>query len=203
MEDAIFQEQSLHSQTFQPAQSPRMPSSPQRYVRFFILIIILGLLGFGTFRFLSTRGSSAKPTPTPTPTPTVSVEPTSTLPSDTPNLSPTGTPVPTAKPTTSPVDSATGLDRSTLSVAVQNGGGVVGAGSKVSDSLKTLGYNVVSVGNADNFSYETTSILVKSTKSSYLSLLKKDLGSSYTIGTASATLSDSSTSDAVVIVGKQ
>ena len=127
------------------------------------------------------------------------------FPTDTPPP-PTGTESnPTVAPTAkavNPIDAATGLDRSTLSVEVQNGSGVTGAASKGSDILKSFGYKVSAIGNADNENYENATIQVKSTKSNYLALLKKDLGFSYTVGTTSADLEPSSTADALVIIGK-
>jgi len=68
--------------------------------------------------------------------------------------------------------------------------------------LKSFGYKITSTGNADNYNYENVTIQVKSTKSNFLALLKKDLGFSYTVGSASADLSSDSTSDALVIIGK-
>lgn len=116
--------------------------------------------------------------------------------------SPSESPSPTPKPSVNPVDKATGLDRSKLNVVVQNGSGETGVATKGSDYLKGLGYNVSSTGNADNYNYTNVSIQVKSDKSDYLSLLKKDLGFNYTIGSTSADLSTSLSEDALVIIGK-
>ena len=85
---------------------------------------------------------------------------------------------------------------------MQNGSGVVGAAKKAADALKELGYGISSTGNADNYDYTNVTIQVKSGKSNFLSLLQKDLGSSYTVGTASADLTVTSSADALVIVGK-
>jgi outer membrane biosynthesis protein TonB len=174
---------------------------------FFFLLIILLLGGL-----LMTRGKSVvlnifKSAPTPTPTVEPTKEPTPTeMPTDTPE--PTGKTgsTPTKKPTpqvsVDPVDKTTKLDRSKLSVEIQNGSGQAGVAGKAADTLKNLGYSVGSTGNADNYDYQGVTISVKSSKSSYLPLLKSDLSSSYTVGSTSATLSNSSSSDAVVIVGK-
>ena len=112
----------------------------------------------------------------------------------------TNSPVPS--PAVDPVDTSTGLDRSKLSIKVQNGSGVTGAANKASDVLKGLGYSISSFGNADNPDYTDVVIKIKSDKSDYLSLLKKDLGFSYTIGSTSADLDDSFSEDALVIIGK-
>ena len=168
-----------------------------------ILIIFLGLTIFGITRFLSSRESSQSKV---IPTPTVEATPTEELfPTDTPML--TSTPAPSLKPTSAqasdPKDKTTGLDRSNLSIEVQNGSGVVGAANKASDFLKSLGYVVSSTANADTFDYQETVIRVKSEKEAYLPLLKKDIGTNYTIGEASESLSASTSADAIVIVGKQ
>jgi hypothetical protein len=105
-------------------------------------------------------------------------------------------------PTQNPVDPATGLDRSQLSVTVENGSGAAGVAGKGADVLKNLGYDVTSTGNADNFNYTGVTIQVKAASSDYLNLLKTDLGSSYTIGSTSADLPDSFSSDALVIIGQ-
>ena len=144
-----------------------------------------------------------KEIPSITPTPTEYQFPTDT---PAPNANPTTeagkpTPTPSTKPV-NPVDASTGLDRSTLSVEVQNGSGEAGVAGKGSDVLKSFGYKVIAAGNADNFDYQDAVIKVKSTKSNFLALLKKDLGFSYTVGSTSADLDSSSTADALVIIGK-
>ena len=134
------------------------------------------------------------PTDTPSPTPTEQPKPTS-------KPSPTVTPTP--KKTTNTADSTTGLDRSILSIAVFNGSGETGVGSKMSTFLKELGYTVSSVGNADTYDYTNVTILIKTGKKDYLPLLKKDFEGTYTVGSTSEDLTASSSADAHVIVGKQ
>ena len=141
--------------------------------------------------------------PTQIPTPVVSLTPTLKVTPTSAKTTPTPTPkVATTPGTSSTVDKASGLDRANLKIIVQNGGGVAGAATKGSDILKKLGYDVVSSGNADNFDYSKTTIQVKSTKKTYLDLLKKDLSTDYTIGafTSDYTGTDA---DAVVIIGKE
>ena len=125
-------------------------------------------------------------------------------PTQTPAPSPTSTPTqtPTPSPTSNPIDSTTGLDRSKLSVIVENGSGEAGIAGKAEVTLQNLGYDVISTGNADNFNYSNVTIQVKAFDSDYLALLQKDLGFDYTIGSASADLSDGFSSDALVIIGK-
>lgn len=176
-----------------------------------VILIILGvivLIALVAYAIIATGGKgeldeALTPTPTTiqeTPTPTITeVTPT-------PEESPTPTskisPTPTTKGTPTPTKaSASDLDRSNLSLEVQNGSGVAGAATKMSDALKKLGYTVASSGNADNFDYEKTEIQLKSTKKAYLEMLKKDLGDDYTIG--SATSDYTGDADGVVIVGKE
>lgn len=193
MEETAFQNQAPSFRT-----SPSRGSKRPLFI--ILLIIILAVAIFFAFRIISSKGQKQVKTEI-TPTPTEYQFPTDT---PTPSGSPTpeNSPTPTAKPTTDPVDKATGLDRSDLSVEVQNGSGVVGAASKVSDSIKGFGYHVTSIGNADNYNYENVVISVKSDFSKYLSLLKSDLSKQYTIGSTSADLSASASADALVIIGK-
>lgn len=167
------------------------------------VIIVLGAVFFFGKNLI---GSSSKNevTKTLTPTPTEFIFPTET-PSATPSVSvsPTSSPTPSPKPSSNPVDKATGLDRSDLTIMVQNGGGVKGAASSMADILRGFGYKISSIGNAPGMGdYLDVTISVKSEFSKYIPLLKKDLSSDYTVGSTSADLSASSSADAVVIIGK-
>lgn len=200
MEESTSQE-SLHSRrSYLYDTSKKENGSKKLFVIIGVIILILSIGG----AIFAINGSNKEEEVTPTPTlaPTEEITPTE---EETPTPSTTETPTPSKKvsptPSKAKTTDASGLDRSTLSVTVQNGGGVPGAGSKMSTILKDLGYNVLSAGNADNFDYEKTVIQVKSTKKEFLDLLKKDLSGSYTIGTTSATLTGSS-ADAIIIVGK-
>jgi hypothetical protein len=101
----------------------------------------------------------------------------------------------------SPVDKS-GLDRSKLSIKVENGSGAEGAAGKAANILKTFGYNVASTGNADNYKYKGVTIKVKKNQSNFISLLKQDLSKDYTISATSSDLPDNSPTSAVVIIGK-
>ncbi len=171
----------------------------KRFVYLIAALVIIILVFFGS-RFLGQNNKqSINDVPavtTPTDFPTSTPEPTS-VESPTPTLTPTLTPTPTINP----IDKSTGLNRSKLSVTIQNGSGQAGVAGKAADILKNLGYNVVSSGNADNYDFSDVSIQVKALSSDFLALLKKDLAS-YTIGSNSADLSTSFSSDALVIIGK-
>lgn len=197
MEDSSFQ--SPVNQFNYSAQEG--PKKPKKFI--YVIIFLIIVAGFFLTKGLFFGSSEQKETPSITPTPTEYQFPTDT---PTPSISPSDSSAKaTISPTTkevNPVDQSTGLDRSTLSIEVQNGSGVTGAASKGSDILKNFGYKISSIGNADNENYENVTIQVKSTKTNFLALLKKDLGFSYTVGTTSADLSSSSTADALVIIGK-
>lgn len=171
-----------------------------------VFLLIAGGLVFGASRFLgsSTQQEEAAVSPTPT----EFIFPTDTpAPTEEEDTTPTPKPTtaaatPTSRPTSNPVDSGTGLDRSDISVEVLNGSGETGVAGKASDYLKSLGYGIASVGNADNTDYQGVTIQVKSSRSSFAALLKKDLSSDYTVTSATSDLSASSSADALVIIGK-
>ncbi len=176
-----------------PQQKRRIP----KRLIFLLVFVVIVLLLLGS-RFLS---SSNQEDLSPTPSPTEFLLPTDTpTPSEEAELS--ETPTPSVKPTSNPVDKSSGLNRSQIKVAIQNGSGEAGVGAKASDYLKGLGYNVVSVSNADNYDYQGATVRVASTKSDFLALLKKDLGFNYTVSNSSSDLSSSSSAEALVIIGK-
>ncbi len=182
--------------TFTPQR--RQTNKRSAYLILAIIVLVVLFLGYKTLFSGSKTASVSNSIPVLA---TVTPEPTAI---STPAVSesPTVTPTLTPKPTANPVDKDTGLDRSELSITVENGSGEAGVAGKASDILKNLGYNVTSSDNADNFDYTNVTIQVKSSKSDFLSLLKKDLGFDYTIGNATSDLPDSFSSDALVIIGK-
>lgn len=203
------------SRTAQNLNGSHKPKIPLTKRAILITLGILILVSLVIFAGLASKNNGENETiesqPTPTEAPTPTEEPTPTLaeltptPKTSPSLSPKTSPSPTPKtsvtPTKSTSPTSTGLDRASLTIEIQNGSGVAGAATKVSDILKDLGYEISSTGNADNFDYENTVIQVKSTKKAYLDMLKKDLATDYTIGEATADLTGSS-ADALIIVGK-
>jgi len=102
----------------------------------------------------------------------------------------------------SPEKIAQNLDRSKISISIENGSGIEGTAGKASNFLKGKGYNIVSTANANNYNYKGTTIKVKSSTNAYLNLLKKDLSEKYTISNTSSDLPQDSTADALIIVGK-
>lgn len=181
------------------------PPKKRSWKKALLVIVVLVLLGFGGYNAMAYFLGSGTPAQQEeveiTPTPTVEEQPTET---PTPEESPTPevTKAPTPRPTTSPIDKTTGIDRSELSIEVQNGTGEVGIAKKAADFLKSFGYKISSAKNADNSDYTNVTISVKAASANYLSLLKKDLNTQYTVGDTNSTLSASSSADAVVIIGK-
>ena len=178
-----------------------MPKKPKKFIYLLIFIVIVSI--FFLVKNIFSGASKNKEIPAITPTPTEFQFPTNT---PAPSISPTEktgeTTITPAAKAVNPVDPSTGLDRSTLSIEVQNGSGEVGAAGKGADVLKGFGYKISATGNADNYDYQNVTIKVKSTKSNFLALLKKDLGFSYTVTDATTDLSSDSAADALVIIGK-
>lgn len=181
-----------------PTLSPTKRKINKRFIYLVLAIVAIAIIffsyktfGTGNSTEINKKPAIVSPTQEITETPTPSQSPT-------PSVSPTPTPVPSVNP----VDKTTGLDRSKLSVMIENGSGQAGVAGKSSDFLKSLGYNVAGTDNADNFDYINVTIQVKASKSDFLALLKKDLGFNYTIDKATSDLPDSFSSDALVIIGK-
>ncbi len=102
----------------------------------------------------------------------------------------------------SPEKIAASLDRSKITITVENGSGAEGVAGIASDFLEEKGYKVSSTANADNYKYIGVTIKVKSSGSAYLDLLKKDLAEKYTVSLTASDLSSGSPTDSVVIIGK-
>ncbi len=112
------------------------------------------------------------------------------------------TPTPTTAPEPTPQPSPA-IAKSDIKVSVLNGGGTPGAGGKMKTFLEEKGYTVVSVGNAEEYTYESTEILTKSGKSDYAKLLTDDLKADFSLGSSSATVDEDAAYDVQVIVGKE
>lgn len=202
MEESSFQSP-ISQFNYSSSQTPKK-SKKLLYIIIFVVLILIFFFAIQKFFFASNdqvETTEITPTPTEYQFPTDTPTPSQASPTEEPTSAAKATATPTTK-AINPVDSATKLDRSMLSVEVQNGSGEAGAAGKGADVLRGFGYKVSGTGNADNYDYENVTIQVKSTKSNYLALLKKDLGFSYTVGSTSADLDSSSTADALVIIGK-
>ncbi|OGY28427.1 MAG: hypothetical protein A2Z42_00570 [Candidatus Woykebacteria bacterium RBG_19FT_COMBO_43_10] len=87
-----------------------------------------------------------------------------------------------------------------FSVRILNGSGLAGAAGKMRDFLSSKGYTVESVGNAENFNYQTTTVQIKTSKKDISSLLTKDLEERYSINIGPP-LSEGEQFDILLIVG--
>lgn len=101
----------------------------------------------------------------------------------------------------SPIDKS-GIDRSKVSILIENGSGKEGIAARGANILKKLGYSLITTGNADNFNYVGVTIKVKKDQGNFLNLLKQDLAKDYTITASSSDLPFDSSTDAVIIIGK-
>lgn len=111
-------------------------------------------------------------------------------------LSPTQAPSPT--PTT------TAIDKTSLTIQVQNGSGESGVAGVMKDLLIENGYEgTIDTGNADNYDYTETIVKVKSTKASIEEELRTELSKNYTVSEEKEELEESSEYDIVIIVGSE
>lgn len=179
---------------------------PKRLIIFIIFFaVILALIG--GLVFFVTRDSS-EPAET---------EQTITLPEENqeePAITEEATPTPEEEeeevtpskaattPTKAPTGAASSTSNSSVKVAIQNGSGESGVAGAASEVIKEAGFTVSSTGNADNFDYEDVTINIKASKKSFLADLEEALSVDYTVGDTSTDLAETSTYDALVIIGK-
>lgn len=179
---------------------------PRKLVFLLLLFLLLMAGGIAGVRYFAMQNSaetlvSPQTSPSATASPTPSLIPT---PSEEAAVSPATSATPKATAKISPTKAAgttTSSTRSSTTVSLLNGSGIAGAAAKVSATLKDLGYQIGTVGNAGTFDYKDLSIQVKKGKTSLLTQLKQDL-KEYTIGSSSATLAESNAADAIITVGK-
>lgn len=94
-------------------------------------------------------------------------------------------------------------DRSQMVLQVLNGSGAVGAASDIKSFLEGLGYKNVAAGNANRSDYEDTKISIKDSKQALLLMLTADLSKQVSVSTEASTLSETSSYDAIVTLGKK
>ncbi len=179
---------------------------PKRLIIFIVFfIIILALIG-GLIFFVtrdSSDNSNAEQTitlPEETQTEEQPVVTETETPTPEETEAPTKATTPTKGPT--PTGSSSSNTNSSVKVAIQNGSGESGVAGTASNLVKEAGFTIASTGNADNFDYEDVTIKIKASKKSFLSALEDSLSGDYTIGTTSSDLPESTTYDALVIIGK-
>jgi hypothetical protein len=117
--------------------------------------------------------------------------------------SPTPSSVRFESPSPTPTESTSGatLDRSEPVVRVLNGSGIAGVASTMKDFLEGKGYSVASVGNADNFDYEQTTLRFKSSFTDFESLLENDLSDDYSVVVSDDVIDSDYEADIEVIIG--
>jgi len=172
-------------------------SSPFGFILWVVaLLAIVGIIGGGLLYFKQQSVSkepieSAVVTSTPMPTIEETETPTASV-----SGKATGTPTKVASPSATP-------KKTGLSIQVLNGSGISGVASTMKKFLEDKGYNVVGTGNAKNFEYAKTEIVIKADKTASLDKLKSDLSANYSVGSTSATLDTTVSYDAQVIIGKE
>lgn len=105
-------------------------------------------------------------------------------------------PSPIEKPTPKP------LDLSKFEIEILNGSGIAGEASSQKSDLESMGFKVVSIGNADNSDYVETVIQAKkSVDKTFLDKLKTTLEESFKV--TAEELDDEVEIDIVVIIGSE
>ena len=117
--------------------------------------------------------------------------------------SPTPSPRLSASPSPTPSEASPGaeLDKSEPVVRVSNGSGTAGVASTMRDFLENLGYSVASVGNAENFDFENTTIRLKEGFEEFELVLEEELSDDYSVVVDNTPLDDTDDADIEVIVG--
>lgn len=169
-------------QTGTTAQSPIYQESQEKNAKWLWLLIgliIIGALVFAFFKgigpFGQFRGDSAK---------TVSPTPESRAVSS-----------PQASPETEEVD------KSEPQIRVLNGSGEAGIASSVKDFLEELGWKVISIGNAESYEFDTSTVIFKEGFDKYKDALVKDLSEKYSVEVSSDSLEASDEADIEVTIG--
>lgn len=109
-------------------------------------------------------------------------------------------PSPSVAPVASPSATPIPITRSKYTVNVLNGTTKTGAAKTLSDKLKTLGYQIGTVGNASNSATPQTTVQVKNAQSDLANTLITDLAPDY-LASRAADLAPSAKQDADVIIG--
>lgn len=164
---------------------PKKSSGPKTFLIIGILILV-AILGFVIYK--SATGKSGDETPDPTPFDNLT---TSDVPSSLPTSTPTSTPVGTPKAS---------IDKSKISIEIQNGTGVPGDAGYLQTQLKNLGYTNAKAGNASEQDATATTVTF-STKldSTIVAEITQKLNSLYV--TVNTKTSSSQTSDVLVVTG--
>src|SRR3989338_5182280 len=175
-------------------------------------ILLLLLLGAGFFIFRNFTSQSRSDEAQVTPTESFSLDETAVEevseptaePTDqvvTPSVNPTKstvtkTPSPTQKAT---VTKAAGV----LTISVLNGSGTKGEASKAAELLRAKGFDIGTVGNADNYDYQETIVKLKKDKMDSKQAIIDALKGTYVVSSTVVELDAGASSDGEVIIGKK
>lgn len=144
-----------------------------------LILILIGIVVIsGTVYLLKGQFKNVGVTPAPSPEP--SVEPAQPSPSPSPSPS---------------------VERSKYKIRVLNGTTKTGLAASVSAKLKELGYQTDRTGNATNSALERTQIRAKSSLSSLIDQIIRDLTGQFDTASSSSSLKESDSADAEVILG--
>lgn len=93
------------------------------------------------------------------------------------------------------------VDKQDLAIQILNGSGAPGAAGEGRDYLQNLGYENISVGNADSYAYEQTEVYVKEEMKGMLETMIEDLKEEYELEVQSEYLDEDSDYDIRIIIG--
>lgn len=194
---------SMEEISYSGANQPSKKRISKRVALFGIFFIIILLL-LGSVAYFVTSGSAPKEEDSTSITLTEDSEDEVT-PEEEPTEEPeeTQAPSPSKAPSKAPTKAAEkDVPAAEGSVSIQNGSGESGVAGAAAAVVREAGFTVASTGNADNFDYTDVTIQVKSSKKSILADLEKALSAKYTVGDTSTDLPESTSYDALVIIGK-
>lgn len=174
-------------QSYTSRSSNSAPRTPGKALYIVLVILLLVVVGIGAAQFLSSRSGD--------------VSNIVSVPIEFNEPTPTASPTPIVQETVEESSESAELDRSDISIVVQNGSGKAGVAGSASTTLKNLGYSIHSTGNADKYDYEETVIRISAENKEYLELLRDDLSETYTIGETSTNYTG--TGDALIIIGQE
>lgn len=138
------------------------------------------LVGGGVFYFRQSRASKSEEQTSPV----SEAQPTES------ESEPTSTPEPTQ-----------GVSKEDLTIQILNGSGAPGVAGEGRDYLQELGYENISVGNADSYAYEQTEVYVKEEMKDMVETLVEDLKEEYEVEVQSEYLDEDSDYDIRIILG--
>lgn len=166
--------------SFPTVGTPQKQGGPKTILIVGILILV-GILGFVIYKSASKKGASTTTEPTPFDNLTVSDQGGSQ------------SPTPVASPS---------VDKSTVTIQVQNGTGIAGEAAYLQTQLKNLGYTNISLGNAGDQSLTATEVTFsKNLDSGVVAEITQKLKSIYQ--TVNSTTSSTQTVDILIVTGLQ